>query len=406
MRPRLNRSALFAWHSWLGLLTGVFIILIGFSGSVAVFKHEIDWLVTPSLRVNSGVPAPIDSVYASLRAGFPGGNIRSLSMPEGPRSAHEAYARDSAGRNFQAHVHPATAAITGMRPTGGYTWSLQNFIRQVHVRLLMGFWGRVFVGIFGVTLFLACLTGLYAYRNWMRALFRVRWSLGWRILVSDLHKSVGLAALIFNLLIAATGAVLGLENLYRKTVHDWMGIPREKSPGISQSDLRVRGDSAAMLPPSRLLEIAATRFPDMRPVSISFPSGPGKPAVVHGNHPGALIADGRSNMALDPYTGSILAAVDSRRESWTSRLYDAFDPLHFGYFARGYGELSEYAVKALWCLLGLTPGLLSISGFWLWYSRTRKHRSAGPRSRPERRIPPPRPKAARPALAPTLEESP
>mgnify|MGYP006178762645 CR=1 FL=1 len=29
----------------------------------------------------------------------------------------------------------------------GYTWNVVYFIRQLHVRLLMGFWGRVFVGM-------------------------------------------------------------------------------------------------------------------------------------------------------------------------------------------------------------------------------------------------------------------
>ena len=69
----IKRRTWYAWHSWLGLITGIFMVLIGFSGAVAVFKHEIDWMVTPALRVSgSGVPVSVDSLYASLRERFPG----------------------------------------------------------------------------------------------------------------------------------------------------------------------------------------------------------------------------------------------------------------------------------------------------------------------------------------------
>jgi hypothetical protein len=45
----------------------------------------------------------------------------------------------------------------------------------------MGFWGRVVVGIFGVTLVLSIVTSLYVYRDWLRSLVRIRRDSGRRI---------------------------------------------------------------------------------------------------------------------------------------------------------------------------------------------------------------------------------
>lgn len=359
-----NRTRLFHWHSWLGLVTGLFLVLIGFSGAIAVFKHEIDWLVTPALRVAPhGTEAPVDAVMESLRRHYPGGDVRSFGFREGPRSAHTAFVRDSSGRTYQVHVDPYTAEVRGQRATGGYTWSLQNFIRQFHVRLLMGFWGRVFVGAFGVTLFLSCVFGLIIYRNWLRFLFTLRWNRGWRLMSSDLHKAIGLWSLLFNLLIAASGAVLGLENLYGKIRYDWLDQPRENLFSRTLDAPLASGDS--VLSTTRAMEIAQARFPDMKPTSVYFPSRPDRMLIVTGDVSGALVAKGSTRVGLHPHTGVVLVDKHARKVSFGDRLYNMLDPLHFGYF----GGL---AVKVIWFLLGLTPGSLALSGFWIWFLRLRQ----------------------------------
>jgi len=44
------------------------------------------------------------------------------------------------------------------------------------------------------------------------------------------------------------------------------------------------------------------------------------------------------------------------------RLMLAMAPLHYGSF---WGDWS----RVLWILLGLFPGILSITGFWMWWNR-------------------------------------
>lgn len=382
MKPWFNRSRLYAWHSWLGLITGAFLILIGFSGALAVFKHEIDWLATPALRVAPKEPAAsVDRLLSSLQARYPGGKIEMIWFQEDSRSAHEAHVRTAGGERLEVHLDPHTAEVRGERRIIGQVWPLSNLIRQFHVRLLMGFWGRVFVGAFGGALFLSCLTGLYVYRNWIKTFFRVRLGLGLKLLVSDLHKSVGLFSLVFNLIIAATGAVLGLENLYNKARHDWLGIQREERPKLSPEILRSLGDSAQVLPLSRLLESAAQAFPEMKPGYIQFPRKRGEAVVIAGHPIGMLVTRNSCKVAIDPFGGVVLKAEREGKGSLSARMYDLVEPLHFGNFGgrvRGrllaYAGWFEYGAKVIWCILGMAPGLLAISGFYLWFSRKRPKR--------------------------------
>lgn len=45
----MNRKRLYKLHSIFGLIAGGFLVVIGFTGSLLVFGHEIDRLLNPNL---------------------------------------------------------------------------------------------------------------------------------------------------------------------------------------------------------------------------------------------------------------------------------------------------------------------------------------------------------------------
>jgi uncharacterized iron-regulated membrane protein len=361
-------KSVYRWHQWLGLGAGVFLVLIGFSGAVAVFKEEIDWLVTPALRVPAGppaAPADPDALVATLHAIHPAARLEVLHLSSRTGHAHRAYLKLPDGGR-EVFLDPATGAVRGERATGaGYTTTLQNFIRQFHVRLLLGAWGRVFVGVFGVVLALSCVTGLWIYRGWLKNLFRLRWrGASTRTRWSDVHKLAGVWSLVFNLVIGATGAVLGLENLTGNIRRHWLGRPAE-------SPLPRATAPGAALPAGELVARARAAFTDLHVQALIFPTRPGQPFMVRGDTPAWLVARNMNYVALDPASGTVLARADGRAARGWDRLYLTFDPLHFGYFG-------GYWTKIPWFILGLTPGILALSGFWLWWRR----KSAAPRPAP------------------------
>lgn len=363
-------KTVYRWHQWLGLGAGLFLILIGCSGAIAVFKEEIDWLATPALRVPVAPPASaapdIDALVASVRSAQPAAKLEALQLSSRAGYAHRAHLQEAGRGSLEVFLDPATGTVRGERPLGpGYTSTLQNFIRQFHVRLLLGAWGRVFVGVFGVVLALSCVTGLWIYRGWLRNLFRLRWrGASARTRWSEVHKLVGVWSLVFNLLIGATGAVLGLENLASNIRRHWLGqspepaLPRATTPGPS-------------LPAGELAARARAAFPDLRVQALIFPSKPGQPFVVRGDTAARLVARNMNYVALDPASGAVLAQADGRTARGWERLYLTFDPLHFGYFG-------GYWTKIPWFILGLAPGVLSLSGFWLWWRRRSPARPAAP----------------------------
>lgn len=376
----MTTKTLFRWHLWLGVATAAFMFVVGGSGAVAVFIEEIDWLVTPALRasVSENQPrASADALVASVRAAYPGDRLTALNLSARPSFAHVAKVTSKTRGNLDVFLDPVTGRVQGDREySAAYTSTLRNFIRQLHLRLFMGLWGRVFVGVFGVTLVLSCLTGLWIYRGWIKNLFRLRWrSAGERTRWSDLHKIVGVWSLLFNILIGITGAVFGLENLTGQIRSHWLRPERPEPSEISDPKSQIprsrlpASTAAQTLPLETLLAHARDAFPDLAVRNILFPTNATAPIVFRGDVPSLLVQQShvrRVNfISLDSRTGEVIRLADGRDATGWSRLYSSFDPLHFGYFGGTF-------TKIIWFVLGLAPSVLSFTGAWLWWRRTRR----------------------------------
>ena len=78
-----KRGILFTIHHPAGLFTGLFILLMSLSGSVLIFRHELDQkagccsnFLSPAL--------PVDSVYRLIRQYYPHAQISSCNSLDGP----------------------------------------------------------------------------------------------------------------------------------------------------------------------------------------------------------------------------------------------------------------------------------------------------------------------------------
>jgi uncharacterized iron-regulated membrane protein len=388
----MSLKTLFRWHLWLGLISGVFMFLICLTGSLAVFAEEIDWLVIPPLRVKApaaGTQLDVDTVLARVRVAYPEARVNGFTFSRGPAFAHVAalqVRKEGRNQRVDAYVNPYTGDVQGDRVvSGGYFSSVYQFLRQSHVRLLMGLWGRVFVGVCGVSLVLSCITGLWIYRGWIKKMFTLRLSGGWgnRPPWAEMHKFIGVWSLLFNVLIGLTGAVLGIENLVNQVESKW--LRKRPAPAVAASastDEVAVGTTAAtraranepQLPVSALLAKAREAFPDFTPRTLTFPARAGAAVGIRGEVPSMLVAQSHvrtsNSITLDPTTGAVVRITDGRKYTGWSRVYGMIDPLHFGYF----GGLPT---KIIWFILGLTPCVLAVSGTLMWWRR--RARATAPR---------------------------
>ena len=91
---------------------------------------------------------------------------------------------------------------------------LGQYLRMLHVFLFFG--PRWIVGFLGAAMLVLIATGIVIHRKILAELFTQRWGRSFRVVMSDLHKSAGIWGLGFHILIAATGAWMGLAPLFEQ----------------------------------------------------------------------------------------------------------------------------------------------------------------------------------------------
>ncbi len=363
------RRTLFALHGTLGLFVGALLAFVAFTGSLTVFRREIDWLTTPALRVAPPTRAvSFDAVgEAASRAHpcAPGESLWWIQRPEGERFAWSVLFR-AGERVTEVFVDPSTGRVTGERDVGIHRGAVANTLRQLHVRLFLGAGGRAFVGLVGVLLVAVALLGLALSRRDVGAVVQGR-----RIIARQ-HTRLGWWSIAFHLLSGISGAVLGLEvvpTIVRRVLH-----PAHPRPVVAPAALPAGSLARAVLAAQRAVPGATVRV-------LRFDEHLTKVTVCL-DHPSPWIAHSATQVRVSLVDSAVLNVNDAREAPLASRAYDLLDPVHFGYFGEAWGTFSGYTLRALWCVAGLSPAALFLTGFTLWRKRARRRDHAGAALRP------------------------
>jgi uncharacterized iron-regulated membrane protein len=143
-----------------------------------------------------------------------------------------------------------------------------------------------------------------------------------------------------------------------------IGEELQGTPEPSPMERRLYADSLSL---DAIVADAAQRLPGYRANYISLPWAAGGDVTLYGSFSdaGPLRSPYGTHVAYDSQTGIHKSTFDLRTAGAWAQAVDAFTPLHFGNF----GGLP---IKLLWCLGGLTPGVLAVSGFIIWQQRRRK----------------------------------
>lgn len=357
---------LYVWHKWTGILGGAFLLVILATGTVAVFKHEIDWLVTPALRVEpQAEKKTLEEMLSSVKTANPNAKINNISISDAANTAYIFSLGDDEESRKVVFVNQYTAEVAGERQ--GET--LANVIRQTHVRFYaFGANGRIVVGFFGLILLLSSVTGLIIYFPFMKVVFKKGlhfWQLreGFRAASSDLHKLIGIVTLVFNLILGATGAVIGLENLakYYKPLQTAIHPSANKELKPESLTNQISIDNA--------VESAKQNLQGFTPTNITLPQAGKNHFVLYGNVAGRFERKGASFLVVDTASGAVLQTHNAARVQTGVWLYNLNEPLHFGDFAGLW-------LKIIYFLFGLAGTGLTVTGFVLLYLRKRKPKKA------------------------------
>lgn len=347
-------------------MAGIFLLIISTTGSILVFHHDIDHaqfadqftLETPASEL------VIDNSFEHIRQLHPGHDIRIPDFPKDSEQALKYELRKGKTRKW-IFAHPETGEI--LTTVNRADQRLVHILLDLHYNLLSGTPGKIAVLLCGIALIVLSVTGFIIYRKSILKVISFRQKISFksrRSLFSSLHRIVGVWGLVFNLLISITGT--------------WIAITIVQSAFSSGS--AATGSAAIDTPATTVSVDAVLRqvrrdYPAFEIKYLRFPiNADGKLAVL-----GRLASDPAfygftsSKIQVDMRTGKIVTVNFLRDLPWYNRAVSVLKPLHFGDYA-GLG------VKLVYSFFGILPGVLAISGFFIWRFRQ------GSKSLPQKRM--------------------
>ena len=362
-RPRLLslRKVTFYVHLVLGLSIGLLASVVCLTGSLIVYKPEIESLM---LGPVSHVAPPADGQTVSLQLAYD-----AVKKSHSDCKITQAYlhAERDLAWSFDLNCKPRGRVVVYIDKYRGNITGEDHFqgkwtqwLYDLHVRLLSGPTGETINGVGALLLVLLASTGLVVWwpgvKHWRSALqFESR--ARWRRKNYDVHRLTGFLASLLLIFVSVTGAYFAFPKTYEAIVA-WAA----QKPSV----LLAPRTPAGKPPHTNLDAIYATAVNAM-PVGettlFTFPQQKDAPYSLRRMLPGDWRRTGDNLVYIDQYTGQVIRINYHRELSWPIRLTRDFYPLHFGTFG---GNFS----RVLWIIAGLAPLTLYITGVLMWWNRS------------------------------------
>jgi len=358
------RQANFQVHLWVGMILALYMILIGFTGSILVLREELESLsgLRPWHDLHaSGPSADMTTVIDNIRAAYPRARLVSVFAPTQTEPIFVARIQGGARNPGVANVaaHPTTGQILGPLPRQR---SWLSVIRDLHVTLLIGFKGRQINGVFAAFLLLLNVTGMVVWwpgiKSWTRAL-TVDFRRTWRRVNFDLHRAAGFWTLGIVTFWALSGVYFGFPSQTFALINRWSPIVSARPPlvGVAPQPDAPPLDLHALIAQAQVLDPGTTLM------GVTFPGNRRAPLQIHMQRRTGGGFEYADTLYFNPYDSTHLTTwkygVNQSLGDWLIWLQI---PLHFGtYWGLG--------VKIVWAVLGLSIPLLTVTGALMYWNR-------------------------------------
>ncbi len=357
-------------HALAGVLSGLFLFIVSLSGVFALFGDELVTWEDERLRIElPEKPAPLmpllEAYVAKLEAtGDVTSTSVSLPRPDAPFYEVTAWFRPEGQAKAIRRLerwHPETGELLPEPRQGMVHW-LIHFHRSL---MLPRTYGRALVGLSGIFMLLSILTGVIIHRKILKEIFTWRFHKSIRVKWQDSHKVLSVWGLPFHIMIAFTGA--------------WLGMVALLLPATAV--IALKGDVSAVFealagettePTGKRVEMVSldTLLPQMEQYAqrtirtVDVERWGDETAEYHFHYRPFGTLTGLAVIEARAETGEITLHEQATKPGITFHMVSAVTTLHFADFG---GVL----VKIVYALLGIALCLITVTGMMIWLEKRR-----------------------------------
>jgi uncharacterized iron-regulated membrane protein len=361
-------------HLWLGLASGLVVLIVSLSGAVFVFQDDIRDLTQHWRKVEVQArpmlpPSVLQAAATKAQPGF----TASWTTYNGPDRSTAVYL--SKGEDvYYAFLNPYTGQVLKVQDLGSDFFVI---VQNLHMYLLLppaiGKWA---VDIAVITFVVMLISGMVLWWPRNKAARKQRFSVKWdaspKRRTYDLHNVVGFYASTLALVLALSGLCISYEWLM-----DGVGTLANGGRSIAAENAEPKIDTLLTTRPTRpVVDIAYAHLRQQSPQAEMLLIGPTDNAAT----PVWCTAYGKSlhyyhrdEYRFHPRTGQLLMAQLHDSKSNGKKLADMNYDLHTGLILGVGGKVIAFVIS-------LISASLPVTGFLVWRGR---HKQRKPHQRPK-----------------------
>ena len=354
------KKKLHQWHSYGALIAMFPLLLISITGSILVFKVELDTLLMPEkMAVAEASPTTrlsLDTLMSKVKAYYPNHEIGSWEIFTDNHRTDTAYIIAHHTNEWsKLYLNQYTGEL--LSTPVGLSDNLTDWLLDLHFKLLLDANGIFLGAIVSILLLFLGISGMVLYRRFWRYFFTLRVKAASRIFFSDIHKMIGIASSPVIIILAFTGAYWNIAEVIHEVEEHVIKTPHTLTKALHNKDISLQA----------LYESNAKTIADFEATYLLMPYDPEMNITFYGkiNTSNPLNSNYASSIHYDKNSAEVVSSQDVRNASVVHVTVDSFRKLHFGHFA-------GLASKLVWCLLGLSPVILALTGLYLFWHRRRK----------------------------------
>lgn len=375
----------FIWrvHFFAGLIVSPFLIILALSGSVYLFKPQLDKLLYSNLvSINTTLTTPLSEtvLVEKIKKKYPDNNITHYHSPNSPSHSAQFDLAVATG-TLSVFINPYDGSFLGERDNNDY---IQEIARKIHGELLIGDFGDRIVELVACWALILLVSGVYL--SWPRSnekfwgFLLPRFTLKGRAFWRDIHTICGVYGSIFIFLLILTG--LPWSGIWgNKVLHVWEQYPEAMFAQVPKSKVLTEtlnegkinvvpwAVEKVELPTSKDVGASSISLQNaisialkekvIMPVNVAFPKnkdGVFTVSTVTGNPKEERVVH------IDQYNGLVLASIGYNDYSKIAAVVQYGISLHEGKY---FGILNQL-LGFFGCLMLIG---LSITGVYIWWTR-------------------------------------
>lgn len=307
-------------HRWLGLIIGLFLVVVSVSGSWLIYHRE--WQESEFQLVVKPTTLTLEKLYNIAVEASSNSDGMVVRFPQNPEHPYQFWTMGKEQERIFINQYSGEVLAT----RSSYYWPY-GWVFELHTSFLYGSAGEMFLGVIGVCALAVSTVGiaLWLPRSPKKISnnFKLRIRKNRYIRNYDLHRHIGILVSPILIVIFFTGASLVFSKEFSQLIN-WM----TQSKVINVNNL-IANSTGARVDLDSILAEANRVMPGGR-VGIIVVPAENKPIVVRKQMPEDPHANGLNFIYFNASTGKLLETIPISRADSAKKLFNWIYPLHTG----------------------------------------------------------------------------